>query len=578
MDNSIISIELKSLKYPFSEKPILQDINLKINNGEFVAILGPTGAGKSSLLRLLNGVIPHYIDATLEGDVIVAGMNTKDHEVYELAQHVGLIFEDPEVQTVAFTVREDVAFGPSCLGLPRKEILNRVKFALKATRLLGYEDRAPSTLSGGELQSLAIAGVLSLMPEILVADEPTSMLDPLGTDQIFSILRDLNKKGKTIIISTQKIEKVVQCATRVVLMKRGEILSDGPPRKVLADADLVEKVGIRRPDIMELTYKLHKKYHLPDPKPLNLQECYSFIRKLFKEKVLHVKTLVRNVEVISRERKNPIIIVKNLHHVYPGGVHALRGVNIMINEGEFVAIIGQNGSGKTTFAKHLVGLLKPTNQDAKIIVNGSDVTSAPMDEIIRHVGYVFQNPDKQLFSETVYEECMYGLRNMNIPEDVAKKRIDEYLRILQLEDVKEEYPLLLDKGRRARVAMASILVMEPKIIIVDEPTTGQDYQESIYLMNVLKKLNEEKGLTILFITHEIPLVARYAERVIVFHEGRVLLDGDPRYVFSRTEILRRTYVCPPQITTLAQMLEQYGVPRNILSVEDFLGFLEVTKT
>ena len=554
-------LENVTFTYEGSRDPAVRNVSLKVRRGEVVALLGGTGAGKSTLIQVIGGIIPNYVKGRLDGRVLVEGLDTKLHSLYELAQHVGVVLDDPEAHIVSFTVEEDVAFGPCNLGLPREEILERVEFALEATRLGDLRDRNPYNLSGGEKQSLAIAGVLAMRPSVLALDEPTSMLDPLGRERVRGILRELNRRyGITIVFSSYDFEEVVDLADRVVVLREGEIVLEGRPREVLQNVELLEKCRVKLPEVTRLAVALRRMSVWRDPLPATVEEAKSILTGLLRNYVL------REAGRLEARHGKPVITVRKLTHVYPDGVVALRDVNLEIYGGEYVALIGQNGSGKSTLARILAGLLKPSSREAEVRVAGLDVAKARMKEIVRRIGYVFQIPEHQIFHSVVREELEFGLRNLGIPEEEIKRRVGELLKVLELEEYEDEWPLALDRGKRLRVALGSILALDPEVIIVDEPTTGQDWRDSLYVCELLRKLNE-KGKTILIITHEMDLVAKFATRVIVMHEGRILMDGDPRRVFSKPEILRRTWVKPPQIAELCRALS--GVETPLMTVEEF---------
>ncbi|RLF04859.1 MAG: ABC transporter ATP-binding protein [Thermoprotei archaeon] len=558
-------------RYQGSQTCALRGVNLRIKEGELVAILGRTGSGKSTLLRVISGAIPHFYNGVLKGDVLICGMCTKNVKLSELARYVGFVSEDPEVHIVSFTVEEDVAFGPLNLGLPKDEILKRVKFALEATRLKGFEARNPYTLSGGEKQSLAIAGVLALLPKILVLDEPTSMLDPSGRARVFLVIEELNKKhGITVVMATQATEYVFKKFPRVIIMDQGRILFDGSPRELVKKPSLIKAAGLRIPQVAELAYYLERDGLWKGDIPLTLDEAVRGLVEVLRSikyskelpsKFLHGKRSPR------RGRREIAVEVENLYYTYPGGIEALKGISLKIGRGEMVAVIGGNGSGKTTLARCIAGLLRPANPTSRIIVHGMDIRRLKMSEIVKLVGYVFQNPERQLHAFTVYEEVAFGLRNLGLSSVEIEKRVSKVLKILGLEPYRDEWPLGLDRGKQLRTALASIIAIRPKVIIVDEPTTGQDWTESQYIMRVLRELNSQ-GITVLFITHEMELVAKYADRVIVLHSGRILIDGTPREVFQRQEVLAKTGLEPPQITKLSINLARYGIPKGILTVDE----------
>jgi len=559
---AIIEVKDLTFKYPNSKEPALKNVSLTVERGEIVVVMGPTGAGKSTLAYCLNGTIPHFIEGgEFKGTVKVCGMDTREHPIRILAQKVGLVFDDPEIQMFGMKVFECVAFGPANLGVPLDEINKRVKYSLEACRLKGFEYRNPYQLSGGEKQSVSIASALAMLPEVLVLDEATAMLDPLGRERIYSVVKELNEEyGITFIVITQDSEEVAPIADRIVIMDKGRILLDKPPREAFREVELLEKVGIRIPPVVYLANKLREKGLWSGETPLTVEEAKEIMRKLVKKKV-------KPPEEKKVEAGKPIIRVENVSFVYPGGVKALSNVSLTIREGEITAIIGQNGSGKTTLAKLLNGLLKPT--EGKVLVEGVETTKKTVAELSKVVGYVYQNPDLMLFSPTVEEELAFGPRNLGVPEDEIKERIKLVLEKLKITKYRRTPPSMLPRGIRKRVALGSILTMKPKVVVVDEPTTGQDWLESLWIMDILKELNNE-GHTILVISHDMELVARYTNRVIMMSQGRILIDSDVRTAFTMREELSKASIAPPQAARLAQELSDLGIPPTILHVEELL--------
>ena len=567
----VVIVEDLWYKYSRAKDYALKSINLKVKKGEIVLITGPTGAGKSTLAYCLNGTIPHFItEGEMKGNVIVCGMNTREHRIPELAQKVGLVFDDPEIQVFGLTVYEAVAFGPSNLALPLNEITKRVEYALEACRLKGYEERNPNNLSGGEKQSVSIASALSMLPEVLVLDEATAMLDPIGRYRIFTIVKELKEKyGITSIVIAQEVDEIAPFADRMIVMNKGEIVLEGPPRKVLEEYETLKKIGVKIPQAAELYVRLKEKGLLRGEKlPLTVKEAAEIVKKLIETKKLSIKKKSKSIgKKEARIEEKPIIKVDNVTFEYPGGPVALKEVNLEIYPGEFIAIIGQNGSGKTTLVKHFNGLLKPTK--GRVLVEGKDTREFTIAELSRTVGYVYQIPDVMLFHPTVEEELAYGPRNLGLPEEEIRRRVDWALKVLGLEEYRRELPATLPRGLRKRVAIGAILTMKPKVLVVDEPTTGQDWIESFYIMNTLAELNKE-GYTIVVITHEMELAAMYAKRIIVMSAGRILLDGPPEEVFTKKDILAQASLKPPQIIDIALELRKLGVDPHILSVDEFL--------
>jgi len=564
----VIVLNIKSFRYLHEDKLTLKDIRLKIREGSVTALLGETGSGKTTLILTLNGVIPRYRVGMLDGNVVCDGLDTKDHDTEEIARHIGIVFDDPTTQIVSLTVEEDVTFGPANLGLPREEVWRRVEESLEAVRLKGFNQRNPMELSGGEQQRLSIAGILAMRPKIIVMDEPIAFLDPIGKSEVLSVIKELNEKYKTTILISESgsdIERIAENVDRILLIRDGEIIADGAPREIFANQELIKRTRLRIPQVAELALRLG----ISDPNslPLSVREGYEYLIRLFKKR--KIKRIVREERPISR--KKPIIEIKNLHYAYPGvpPIEALRGVNLTIYDGEMLGLIGQNGSGKTTLSYILVGLLRPTNPDAQVIVDGIDVANkkTTVREIINHINYVFQNPKNQLFSQTVIEEVRYGLRNQGLSDEEVDRKAKEALDLFEIGESKDSDVESLPLNMKTFLAMASTIAMDPKVLIIDEPTTGLDWDSSRKVAKVLKRLNE-KGKTIIMITHNMELVAEFTDRLLVMNNGRIIMDGPTRDVLRQPEKLREAYLEPPQITRLSQIAEDLGFPSDVLTVDE----------
>ena len=571
-ESEVITIENLSYTYPKAEKPAIKKINLTIKKGEFVTIMGPTGAGKTTLCYAMVGLVPQFFEeGKMEGNVIVKGMSTRKYPIQKICTVAGIVFQDFENQIFGITVEDDVSYGPIFLGFDFNEVQRRVKEALSLVRLSGYEKRTVYTLSGGETQRLAIADVLAMEPEIIILDEPTSQLDPVGKEEVFQTLENLRKKtDATVVLVEHKSEEVAKFSDRIIVMNNGKIVLEGPPRKIFEKVNELLKIGVRPPQVCELFSSLKKRGLKLNAFPITLEEAVDILSKtLTQEKIVRIQQHIstnKTAEKVNLEK--PIIEVRDLWHVYPGGVEALRGVSFNIHRGEFVAIIGPNGSGKSTLLKHFNGLLKPTK--GEVIVDGLNIKETTTGKLARKVGLVFQNPDHQLFAKSVREEIEYGLKNIGLSEDQIEKRIRNALEFTGLEGYEERHPLLLKKDERQRVAFASIIAMAPEIIVVDEPTTGQDFKGSERMMQMLTKLNN-LGKTIIVVTHDLRLVAEYANRAIVLFQGKIVVDGSTREVFTNYfDAMQEIYLSPPQITHLARMLAKYGIRLDILSVKEMV--------
>ena len=562
-----IQVENVTFTYLEGEEPAIRSIDLKVKKGEILMITGPSGAGKTTVCRLLNGLIPQYFRGKLEGKVLINGIDTKKTTIGHLSQTVSLLFQDPASQLVCPTVMDEVAFGPENLGVDPVEIRQRVDENVKVVRLGGYEERNPHSLSGGEQQACALAAIMAMKPEVYVLDEPTSNLDPIGSHQVLNLLVELTRREKkTMIIVEHKMEELLPLVDRLIVMDKGRIILEGEVRKLLENVELMENLGLKPPQVTLLASKLKK--HVPLEKfPLTLEEGIELFQKVLGDRMRVKEARIKPEPPPSVEKKTDkeIIRVKDLWYVYPGGVTALRGINLTIYEGEFLSVIGQNGSGKTTLVKHFNGLLKPTK--GKVTVYDVDTSRASISELSKKVGYSFQNPDHMLCSETVRKELAFGPINLGFSKEEIEGRVANAAEKLGLKDVLDEKPFSLSKGERQRVAIASLLTMGPKVLIVDEPTTGQDYRMSKEIMDMCKALNKE-GNTIVVITHDMNLAAEYSERVVVLKDGEILCEGTPKEVFSQVEVLEKTYLKPPQVTRLSQRLAEYGVPSTVLTVDE----------
>lgn len=478
----MIALENFSYTYPGRTEPALSGVTLHIQQGEIVLVTGPTGAGKTTLCLAAAGILHHEYGGGSRGKALLMGRHVAEYaDLGEIGVRVGVVFDDPDAQLIFTTVEEEVASGLEGLPLPRKNLLERMEEMLEITATSELRDRAPHALSGGQKQRVAIAATLALGTGIVILDEPSSELDEEGTQRLFRILQKLKAEGKTVLVVEHKLDALFSLADRMVFLERGRITVEGAPEDLLRD-DRVRSV-------------LHSDV---------------------------VDRPVRLTKTRPRERTAatpPIIVIERLAHAY-GGHEALRGLDLVVYPGEFVAIIGDNGSGKTTLIKHLNGLLRPTS--GSVTVRGLDTRVAPINELARHVGLVFQNPDTMLFEETVAEEVQFG------PENLAVSNVaDRVLRALDevgLSAQRGTYPRSLSRGERQRLAVACIVAMEPEVIVLDEPTTGLDVPESRRIMELASRLRDE-GKTIVMVTHNMRIVEDYADRIVLLEHGELVADS-----------------------------------------------------
>jgi energy-coupling factor transport system ATP-binding protein len=549
-----------SFRYAGAQTDALQHINLTIQPGEIVLVTGPAGSGKTTLCSCINGLVPHYHEGELTGQVIVRLYDTRRARIGGLASLVGMVFQDPDSQLVTSSVIDEVAFGPENLGVPREEINQRVAEALTRTRLSGFEDREPHNLSGGEQQACAIAATYAMHPEIYVMDEPLANLDPAGRVQVLQVLIDVAKRRqKTLILVEHSLEEVLPLVDRVLVIDAGKIVRDGTVEEVLAAGDI--------PHVFTR------------PAMVRLAESFGLDRKIFSAKKFYADLNARaSLGVIeaangpvpaARASGTPLIEFQNVHFSYKGQP-ALRGVDLTIYDGELVALLGRNGSGKTTLARHIIGLLHPSQ--GKVIVGGRDVAVTPTHELTQQIGFCFQNPNHQIVSFKVRDEMTFGLKAHNVDPAEFEERIRRALELVDLKDVLDAEIFDLGKGQKQRLALASVLTLDPQILVIDEPTTGQDPQMTKEIFDIIKHLND-LGTTVLMITHRVDYAAAYAHRAIVMNRGEVAFDGPVLELIANEEIMRANALELPDITKLALQLRKHGVPPWTIQYEQLEGYL-----
>jgi energy-coupling factor transporter ATP-binding protein EcfA2 len=558
----LIKIEDLTFYYSDTTRPALKDVSLRVRDGEFVLLTGPSAGGKSSLCRCLNGLIPHFYGGTISGRVTVAGLDTLESSTRELAGRVGFVFQDPENQLVSMDVEREVAFGLENLGFPRDLIAKRLEESLDTLGIASLRRRALSELSGGEKQKVAIASVLALHPSVLILDEPTSELDPKGAEEVLSVVTRLNHElGLTVILVEHRLDRVLQYADRLIVIDGGEITLDGRVSDVLTDRyQELDSLGVGIPPLIRLFQELRKRDAAIDRVPLTVKEGRAMLEKLLEK---HAPLTDSGGEPRGAGGEN-LIEARNLWYAYPNGLTALKDVRLEIRGGEFVAIMGRNASGKTTLAKHFNRLLVPTK--GRIRVAGTDTREATIAELARKVGFVFQNPNDHLFADTVYDEITFTLKVLGFASQEIARRTAKALEMFHLGELKGCYPRSLSGGEKQRVALASVLAAGPRILILDEPTRGLEYRLKVELMRFLKDYCS-RGNAVVLVSHDVEIVAEYAQRVILLSEGRVVVDGE------KHEVLSQALLFSPQINRLAQPFARYGLSSRILTVSEALGAL-----
>lgn len=528
--NAIIEFSNVTYLYPGVKTPVFEELSFAVPEGSFTLIVGPSGSGKSTLLRCLNGLVPHFTGGTMRGRTRVADRDPVALGPRGMSDRVGFVFQDPESQFVVDQVESELAFAMENMGLPELVMRRRIEEVLDQLNIAHLRDRSISTLSGGERQRVAIGAALTLQPEILALDEPTSQLDPQSAEEVLTHLHKLNQDlGLTIVLVEHRLERVLQYADQVLYLpgaggspthgrtscqlvqQTGDRWSPvyGTPREVMAGAELA-------PPLVALGKALGW-----EPLPLTIKEARRFVRETRGQVEVQV---LEDSQPSSVRSRAPAIEVQNVWFAY-NGQEALRGVDLTVESGEIMALMGRNGSGKTTLLKHLVGLLRP--QEGRVELFGQDIRHRETQEIARQVGYVPQDPNALLFADTVRDEVLFTRRNQGLPVEESP----EVLRRLDLEPLAGAYPRDLSAGERQRVALAAILAAEPQIILLDEPTRGLDYFQKHALSRFLR---EHQGLEriIVLATHDVELVAQVADRIVLLGDGEVVVDGPTREVMT----------------------------------------------
>ena len=561
------------------ENSALDGVNIEVEEGQFIAILGHNGSGKSTFARHINALLTPD-----EGTLYVNGWDTKDEsKLWQIRQNAGMVFQNPDNQIIATVVEEDVGFGPENLGVSTEEIWERVEKALSAVGMLEYRHSSPNKLSGGQKQRVAIAGVVAMKPKCIVLDEPTAMLDPNGRKEVLKTVKELNKQENvTVILITHHMNEVID-ADKVFVMDSGKVVLEGTPREIFSKVSELKKLGLDVPQATEIAYNLknkgidlgdcvlsikefkqrYKQVTGKDIASLNLQESHSMLDE----------NLDENISDKEDANKKLILEAKNLSYVYEEGTAnekgALDEVSLNIHEGEFLAIIGHTGSGKSTLIQHLNGLMRADS--GSIYFNGEDIYAKEfsMPFLRIHVGLVFQYPEHQLFETTVLTDVCFGPKNLGLSKDEVVEAAKKALKQVGLgEEYYEKSPFELSGGEKRRVAIAGVLAMNPEVLILDEPTAGLDPKGRDKILNQLKKLQTERNIAIVLVSHSMEDVAKYAERLVVMSGGKKLYDGACREVFSHYKELENIGLAAPQVTYL---MAESG--RTVMTVDEAVEIL-----
>ena len=564
----ILRVEDLSYTYPAgSGEPVeaLRGVSLRVEPGEYVAIVGHNGSGKSTLAKHLNALLQPSA-----GQVWVKEWNTRNPAQWrDIRSTVGMVFQTPDNQIVATIVEEDVAFGPENLGIPRAEMIRRVDWALDQVEMSAYRHRAPHLLSGGQKQRICIAGVLAMQPEVLVLDESTAMLDPLGRQEVLETVRRLNReRGVTVVAITHFMREVVE-ADRVLVMADGQIALEGTPRQLFRQVDRLRALSLDVPPATELALRLHARYPDFPPDLLTVDAVAEAARRLRPARPLPDAALTELAALDPHPAQAasaaaPLIQVEHLVHDYmrdtPLQVRALHDVSLALYPGEIVGILGHTGSGKSTAVQHLNALLRP--HGGRVTVMGQDVSDPKTDirAIRRQVGLLFQFPEAQLFERFVGDDIAFGPRNLGLNAEAVRERVRHAMEAVGLDFVefKDRMTFSLSGGQMRRVALAGVLALEPRVLVLDEPTAGLDPQGRRQLLDYIVRL-QAQGITLVIISHNMEELAALCDRLYVIAGGKTVLAGTPGEVFSHSAMLRELGLGLPAAAILAERLAQAGV-------------------
>lgn len=559
---SLVEFNNYSFKYRAQAEPSLIDINLEIKKGEKIVIVGPSGSGKSTLAKSLNGQIPNTFPGDIEGEVFVDGKNIKDSSIFDISLSTGTVLQDTDGQFVGLTVAEDMAFCLENDNIDQEKMKEEVeKWAdeLNITKLL---DRKPSDLSGGQKQTVSIGGVLISEVPILLLDEPLANLDPKSGRATMKLVRDLAERLKvTVIVIEHRLEEALLLnPDRIIAVDGGKILADLSPTDLLK-SDILDKITIRKPLYLDaLAYagcdiKAYDK--LGDIDQVNIKACD--LDKL--------RTWSTNIKEEVKENSNEELIkIEDLSFAYDKDL-ILENINLEIKKGELTSIVGPNGAGKSTLAKLMAGFLRPNK--GRIYIKGEDTSSLSIKEIAEKVGFVLQNPNAMISKTMIYDEVAFGLRVRNIDEDLTREKVEETLKICGLYPFRNWPISALSYGQKRRVTIASILALDPEVIILDEPTAGQDLGHYRQMMDFIKALRDKQGLSILMISHDMHLIQEYTDRVIVIEGNKILADTNPADLFSQKDLIDRAHLAETSLYKLGQKLEGID-PKDF--IESFIAY------
>lgn len=543
-----------SFSYKNEEKNILavDNVSFSVGDGELVAVLGHNGSGKSTLAKLINGLgLPD------DGDIVVFGKNTRSDDLWEIRKSCGMVFQNPDSQIVASIVAEDIAFGLENTGVETEKMEGIIDDALEIVGMSGFKEHSTQNLSGGQKQKIAIAGIFAMKPKCIILDEATAMLDPVGRESVLKTVLHLRERfGISVIMITHFIDEAALC-DKVYVMNDGKIVMEGKTRDVLTRGEELVKIGLEEPFYVELAERLGLKKRLYTTEEF-AKAALPFVKK---EKSVITK---------NEKKSNTVLSVKGVYYKYDREP-VIKNISFDVKEGSFTVIMGHTGSGKSTLLRNLNGLYKA--QRGEILFKGKNI--GEYDDICSKIGIVFQNPDNQLFEETVLKEVMFGGLNIGMSlaeaEENAKSALDAVG--FSMEKI-EKSPFELSGGEKKRVTIAAALIMKPEILVLDEPCAGLDPQGRRDIKNCIKKIRQERDLSVIMVTHSMEDAAELGEHIVVLSKGEIIIDGKPRDVFMRGELLKEAGLGVPRAAELKNRLIELGadIDQDAYRVEEYLNF------
>lgn len=582
--SAIIEMECVSFSYDTAADGAyaLKDIDLSVEEGTFVGLIGPSGAGKSTLASAITGAIPHHYRGRLFGSTLVAGLDTCEASPTDIAKVAGSVLQDIDAQMVASVVEDELLFGLENFGIDHREIEGCIASALDAVGIADLRHREIATLSGGQKQKVAIAAILAMTPRVIVMDEPTSALDPASARDVFEVLRRAKElTGMTVILIEQTVALLAEYCDRVVVIDQGRIALDGTPTDVFSRGETLRAIGVDTPRTVRISNSLAEAGLAPNDSPaLTLDGAESLVAGILapglsESSPIVPRTLGDRPDARNTVDERPIIVdVAGAAYSYGTGQAGIEGINLTVRAGEILAVVGQNGAGKTTFTKLLNGLIKPSAGVVRIAE--LDTRTTPVSALASHAATLFQNPDRQLCRNTVVEEISFGLELQGAPADAARERARHVAATFGLPE--NASPFNLSRGQRQMVALASVVALEPELIILDEPTSGLDYRECMTVMETVRQRALD-GTAVVMVCHDMEVVSDFADTLAVMAEGRLIEVGPSREVFANDALLAHARIAAPCVPALGKRLAARFHPSfaHITEVADLVALVKELK-